>query len=209
MGISPLLLFRMLYYSFFWGMIVGVLNDLNKAISILLFKKATGFKFINQIIGKCFKQKEKAKAICASKMQTIVVFFGDVCLSVIYGFGLIFLNYSFNNGTFRFFSVPVSLLGVIIYHFSVGKIIDKLLFFVCNMIKSILVAVIVLIFYPILYFLRKIYRFSKKSFAFFEKTIANYKEKRYNNYVINKITKKSLNAFLNSKELECGDKLNE
>lgn len=199
MGISPLLLFRVLYYSFFWGLLVGIINDQNKAISILLFQKATGFKFINKIIGKYFKQKEKTKQIGVSRIQMAVVFFQDICLSVIYVWGLIFLNYSFNNGRFRFFSVLSSMLGVMIYHFTLGKIANKLLHLVCDVIKSILVAVIILIFYPILCFLRKIHRILKKSFAFFEKTIAKYKEKRYNKYAINMLTKGSLMAFLSRK----------
>ncbi len=164
MEISPFLLAKLLLYSFFLGMLTGVFYDANRVIRIFLGEryKQGGFGRLYSI-KLPFLKKEVSLTTASDKgiqkhIRGVVIFFGDM-LTVLFGaVGVIILNYSYNDGTFRGFSVVGALVGFLLYYFSIGKLVILVCEPIAFLIKYTFCAFFVILGYPIklfLYFLIK------------------------------------------------------
>ena len=126
MEISPVLLSKMLLISFFFGMQAGVIFDIGRALRTLLFGevKSKGVKKICSKISrssnqKIEKNKNKIEVIC----EYIVVFFYDIFWVAYSIFSLAIINYSYNNGGIRFFTVIGVVAGFAIYYFTISRLV--------------------------------------------------------------------------------------
>lgn len=205
MGISPILLFKLLLASFLWGITVGIFNDLNRIFRVLLFTDAITDRVqkyyelelpivkssLNNKLRLGTKKRNRLRYNCMLALQ-------DFFLTLVYIVGLVFLNYELNKGDFRFFTVIFSLSGAVLYYFTVGKIVFNLSEFICFIIRAIFVIVFYVFFTPIMYILTKIRRFFEKIYIFFQNTIAKNIKKRYNKYKEKNLNRKSIHAFLKS-----------
>ena len=132
MEISPYMLTLLLVYSFLFGAFAGALNDAGKIFRALLFgtgsaerqRKLCDIKLI--LVGK-LPQKRESKAL------PIIVFICDVLLFLCVGCGIAILNYYFNKGQMRLYTITAVAVGFLFYYFTIGKIIsflsDYLVFF--------------------------------------------------------------------------------
>ena len=153
MEISPWLLARMLFSSFVFGLACGALYDVFRVLRILCgvrySKKdhcrlySLKLPFLKRPV-RLFKSDKKAKAL-----QAVVIFIGDFATVVFAGIGIVLLNYSYNNGSFRFLTVLGAFLGFLFYQFSFGKLFLKIAEPITFMIKYIFLSFLVILYYPL------------------------------------------------------------
>ncbi len=132
MEISPYMLTLLLVYSFLFGAFAGALNDAGKIFRALLLEgtstkrqqKLCDIKLV--LIGRLPQKKE-------SKALPVIIFLCDVLLFLCIGCGIAILNYYFNKGQMRLYTITAVAVGFLFYYFTIGKIIsvfsDYLVFF--------------------------------------------------------------------------------
>ena len=205
MEISPILLFTLLFYSFVWGIMIGVLNDINRILRTLIYNENISprmqkyydikLPLVNFTLRDRLSSKKKIKPTYA-----LLLFVQDLGIVLVYVIGLLFLNYSLNKGNFRFFTVITSVIGILLYYFTAGKLIFSLSEFICFAIKVAVTFILFVIFSPFVYILTKIQKNFEKIYIFFQKSIAKYIKKSYNNYKEKELLRWSENAFLRIKK---------
>jgi hypothetical protein len=200
MEISPFLLTLLLSWSLAFGLILGVLNDVNRIIRVF-----GGVKYSEKRFGKLYElvlpvvhqpllRKENK---FHKKALAVLIFFQDIIFFIVASIGIILLNYEFNEGRFRFFVVVAVILGFLLYYFTVGKVVMAVSEGIVFFIKSTLLVVFSVVFRPFAIFggflMKKITLFSNIA-------IANIQKKWYNKYKKKDIIHKSLNGFLKIKK---------
>lgn len=205
MEISPILLFTLLFYSFVWGIMIGVLNDINRILRTLIYNENISprmqkyydikLPLVNFTLRDRLSSKKKIKPT-----YTLLLFVQDLGIVLVYVIGLLFLNYSLNKGNFRFFTVITSVIGILLYYFTAGKLIFSLSEFICFAIKVTVTFILFVIFSPFVYILTKIQKIFEKIYIFFQKSIAKYIKKSYNNYKEKELLRWSENSFLRIKK---------
>ena len=203
MGISPILLFKLLVSAFLWGGVVGIFNDLNRISRALLFTDAItdkGQRYYG-IELPIIKSSLKSKLKLDAKKRNNLLYNGllalqDFVLVLVYFMGLVFLNYELNKGDFRTFTVVFSLIGAVLYYFTVGKLVFNLSELICFVIRAMAVIGFYVFFTPIMYILTKMRRFFENIYIFFQNAIAKNIKKRYNKYKEKNLIRKSIHAFL-------------
>ena len=203
MEISPFLLALLLGWSFVWGVSLGVLNDVNRIIRVfcgeVYSKKYFGklYELTLPIINKPIGRRQSR---IGKKSLSVLIFFQDIIFFAIAGIGITILNYEFNEGRFRFFTVFAVILGFVIYYFTVGKIVMMLSEGIAFFIKATILIVFSAFLRPFAklghFFAKKM----KKIALFLNITIANIQKKLYNINRKKKMIKKSSMGFLKIKK---------
>ena len=160
MEVSQLSLISLLFFLALWGGLIGLLDNVNKALRIFLFENLELRKF-------------KVK----NAFFATFVFFQDFFFIIIAFIGIILLNFYFNNGLFRFLPLLSFGIGFVIYYFTLGKLLMLILRpivlftrrFVVGTLRSIYVFLIEFI-------IKKLVRTIKKSIA--KKRNIKYNKKR-------------------------------
>ena len=162
MEISPIALARLLFYSVVFGFFIGVLYDACRIIRIFF-----GARYTEKRFDRLFSLKIPfiKKGICLQKQKkfnkisrNIVVFLGDFICVICAIAGIIMLNYAYNDGKFRFFTLVGLAIGFLVYFFFVGKLVMLISEPIAFLIKYLFVSFFVVFCYPIknfLYFLIK------------------------------------------------------
>ncbi len=114
--------------SAFLGVFLGLIYDSVGLIRILLG--------INPQTKLAQRLKEKKiplqanpfkKIACSSKKQAVIFFFTDILYFVIVSLVMVVFIYYVNGGIVRWFIFAGLILGLVIYHFTLGKIVSSLL----------------------------------------------------------------------------------
>ena len=184
MAISPILLLWLLVCSFFFGTAVGVLNDVFRLSRVLL-----GVRYSKRRWEGLYRMplpflkrplRSSADSPTARKLLPVLIFFQDVLLFVFAAVGTVVLNYYFNHGRFRIFTVLAVLVGFLIYYFTVGRLVmllsEPLAFFVRACVRL----TVFLAFRPFAIFFDFFRKNVKKIKENIKKTIANRRKKVYN-----------------------------
>ena len=108
MEISPFLLTLLLSWSFVFGVILGVINDMNRIIRVFC-----GVRYSEKRFGKLYelvlpvvhRPLLRSENKFHKKALAVLIFFQDIIFFILAGVGIILLNYEFNEGRFRFFTV--------------------------------------------------------------------------------------------------------
>ena len=205
MEISPILLLRLWGSSFIWGIIIGILNDISR-ISRAFFANSFSaavnncydkkLPFVNFSLREKLRLKQKKHSVFF-----LLVFLQDFLLAIIFLLGLLFLNYGLNKGVFRFFCLPIAVLGGITYYFSVGKIVFRFSEFVCFAVRAFFVLFFYAISRTFVNILIKTKHFVKKIYIFLKNSIAKQIKKRYNICKDIWFVKKSQFAFFSNDSL--------
>ena len=145
MEISPYMLLLLLIYSFLFGVSAGVLNDINRIIKTFCGVQYSKKRFdalydrAFPLIGRLtrLRGEKKGRKIFIS----ILMFFQDILLFVYLGCGIVVLNYYFNRGEFRFYTVFAAGVGFVLYYFTVGKLVvpvfEVIVFFLRVAVKTL------------------------------------------------------------------------
>lgn len=151
MEISPIILAKMLLVSFLFGIQSGVIFDMGRALRALFFGELKSEK-IQEIYEKKLLKRQK-KEICKNKkaayiFKLVLIFFCDL-LWVLYSFlGLIKINYSYNDGGFRAFTLLGVLAGFVCYYFTVSRIAVLLLDLLSFLLRFIIISVFDAVSHP-------------------------------------------------------------
>ena len=194
MEISPIRLFFLLISSFFLGIGAGALYDLHRIVRVLF-----GVRYTKNRPTKLFLQplpiiKRPLGEIHCGKVKntllSILIFVQDLFLCCVSALGIVILNYTFNDGRFRFYTVIALLLGFLVYYFTLGKVVIFLSEWIVFVFRSFFLIFFFLLSRPFVIFLRFLGKNLKKLRLNLQKSIANQRKKVYN---INKV-KSCLNA---------------
>ncbi len=187
MEISPYMLLLLLIYSFFFGMFAGVFQNLNKALRVLFC--------LDGGHGKCAKLYElkvpfvgvlkrpcsdiRAKRIFLS----VLIFFQDILLFALLGFGTVVLNYYLNRGQFRLYTIASVAAGFAVYYFTLGKLFSFLLEIAAFIMRASIKIILYILSRPFVPIWKKISERSTKinkniSYALAKKKIIRYNKKR-------------------------------
>ena len=199
MEISPLMMAWLLRCSFFFGAAVGVFYDLNRIIRVLLgvrySKKAFDrlFSLRLPILKRSLGLGQKRKMGAG---MNIIVFLGDVLTFLFGAVGLIVLNYSYNSGDVRFFSVFGVVLGFVIYYNTFGRLIILVLEPIAFLVKYVILSFFIIIGWPFFGFGKNIAKYTKKILFLYTFTLEKRKEKLYNVREEVYLRKMAKNGFL-------------
>lgn len=175
MQISPFLLTTLTVYSFLFGVAVGIVIDFNKILRLFFISES---KRHNNLI------------------LNISINIQDFCVIIIYGLGIILLNYYYNDGRIRVFSLLASLVGLIIYYLTFSKIILKILTPIVILIKKIIKKILYLITKPIVIIINAVVKLTKFMFLKIKNHIEKKRNLRYNYNEIERLIKLSKQGFL-------------
>ena len=158
MEISPIALARLLLYSVVFGFFMGTLYDAFRITRIFF-----GVRYTNKTFDRLFSLKlpfvKKEMRLKSQRnfekiSQGVVIFIGDFICVICAALGVIILNYAYNDGRFRFFTVIGLALGFLVYFFSFGKLVMLISEPIAFLIKYLLVSFFVVFGYPIKIFLQ-------------------------------------------------------
>jgi len=186
MEISPVLLAKLLLYSFCFGVATGIFYDINRLIRSFLGiecfesgnKREISFKLplINKSIS--LGQSKNVNGF----FKGAVIFVGDMVTVMFAGIGILVLNYSYNDGTFRFFTVVGVFAGFLMYFFTVGQFTKYILSALAFFFKYCFCAFFVILGYPFKYFLNFVIKFVRKIFFLFKIVLEKRRKRVYNIY---------------------------
>jgi hypothetical protein len=181
MEISQITLAVMLLYSFLFGIAVGILYDVNRIARVLFGVRYTK-KAYSRLYSLRLPVSKKNVLIGSSKgfWQSLVINLGDALCVLVATVGAILINYGYNSGRFRFFTVAALIVGFVIYRFSIGRmliLVAEPLAFIC---KYIFLSICGILALPLRKFGTLIYKFVKKISSLYIFTLENKNKKLYN-----------------------------
>lgn len=152
MEISPIRMALLLFYSFLLGVGVGAFYDVNRIIRVIAGIRYSTREggWMTELRLPFLKIRIGEKSKCTgSFLQKAIVFFGDFASVVCAGAGIILLNYSYNSGKFRFFTVLGLLAGFFIYYFSLGKLVMLVSEPIAILAKYVFLSFFIVLCYPV------------------------------------------------------------
>lgn len=181
MEISQITLAIMLFYSFLFGIAVGVFYDLNRIVRVFF-----GVRYTKRAYGRLYgirlpvSKREMVMGKSKGFLQSLVINLGDLLCVLVAAIGLILINYGYNSGRFRFFTVAALTVGFLFYRLSIGRLLILLvepLAFIC---KYLFLSICDLLYLPLRKFCILIYKFVKKISSLYIFTLENKIKKLYN-----------------------------
>ena len=200
MELSPYLLLRLVIAAFLFGLAVGVLNDVFRLSRILLGVRYSSGRFEAlytrplPILKRPLRDRSKGRWTRVA--LPILLFFQDLLLFCFAGVGTVILNFYYNDGRFRFYTVFAVLIGFLLYYFTVGKLCMLLSEAIVYLLRAALTILFTLLFRPVAKFCMFFGRNVKKLNTKFEKTIAKRRKTVYNIYKVKKVMQEAEKGFL-------------
>ena len=201
MEISPVMMAMLLFYSFLFGIFIGAFYDANRIIRVFFGVRygGIGTDKIAEWKVPFLKRKVNIKSKKTSRVavKTAVIFFGDLLCILCAGIGVVILNYSYNSGEFRFFTVIGVAIGFLLYYFTVGRVTIAFLEPAAAIVRYVFVSVIVVFLYPLYIIGKNILKLLSKTAFLYTFTLEKRKERVYNIREEVYLLKMSKNGFLN------------
>lgn len=200
MEISPILLAKLLFYSFLLGIAIGVFYDANRIVRVFLGAmdvRGTDRKefclklpFIDRYVSSV--NEKNAKGI----VKNVILFAGDFLTVLAGSIGLLVLNYGYNSGRFRFFTVIGIFVGFLLYYFTLGKltlgVIAPLAFF----LKYLFFAFFVVLWSPFKFLTKIVIKNVRKIYFLCQFALEKKRKKEYNIYEKVWLLEMSKNGFI-------------
>lgn len=184
MEIHPLIMAKMLLVSFLFSVQAGVFFSFFRAFRLLFFgeSKSNRLKIIYEarlpVSKKTLSQGNNKKY--NRFMKNAVIFFSDIFLFLYSAWGLMKINYSYNDGGIRSFTLIGFFAGALLYYFCVSRIVDFFLEGIVLLTKYVLLSVFELITIPFFKIYNNFVKKIKKKLEKFHLRIEKKKEKVYN-----------------------------
>ena len=181
MEISQAMLLLLLIYSFLWGGFVGATFD-----ACVILRTMIG-------VGRPRRQYKRLcdaklpltkRSLCRQKVslaaERIAVAIFDLLCTLLGTVGLIVLNYSYNRGNFRAFTVLGALVGVFLYRALLSKLIFCIFEPIVLVIKYVVLSSFLLILYPVIKFSEILIKNVKKITSLYTFTLEKKRKRLYN-----------------------------
>jgi hypothetical protein len=153
MEISPIRLFYLLLSSFFLGVGVGAVYDVHRIVRIFFgvqySKKRPSelllrpLPMVGRPLGEIRQRKWK------NCFLSVLIFLQDVFFFCLAGVGIVILNYAYNDGQFRFYTVVALLFGFLSYYFTIGKLVIYLSEWIVFFLRAAFSILFFLLFAPL------------------------------------------------------------
>jgi hypothetical protein len=125
MEISPIMMAKMLAVAFLFGIQSGVAFDIGKAIRALLLGEVKSERIRKIYSAKlpfskrdiCYRETGKRRIA-----KNIIIFVTDFVWVIYSAFGLVIINYAYNEGGVRFFTVVGMVAGFTLYYFTLSRL---------------------------------------------------------------------------------------
>lgn len=183
MEISPILLAEMLFVAFLFGIQSGIVFDIGRTLRALFLgeiksKKIQKLRNVKLPISKRDAEGKKRKGLEIFKF--IIIFFCDF-LWIIYSFsGLMKINYSYNNGGIRIFTVFGLLVGFALYYFTFSRLVIFFVELLSFFMRFVFLALFDIIFFPFFKIYNNLVKKLKKSCEKIRFRIEKKRKKVYN-----------------------------
>ncbi len=174
MEISPIQLFQMLLTSFLLGGAVGILCDLYRSFMMLLGA------YHCSVPNRKEKKTESPKVSWCEWMAQLL---GDLLFFVTVAVGIVVINYTFNDGKMRIYTIFGIFFGYFIYRISVRKLVLFLLNRTVFFLRRVFFTVFSVIFLPFRKICSFLYKKSYKIRKKIKKGLEKKREQVYNIYV--------------------------
>ena len=181
MEISQIMLTVLLLYSFFFGAAVGVFYDGCRMLRVLAGKRYAkrGYKRLDSlkypaVKVNLFKPKENGV------LQSVLTFLGDMICVLFCTCGIIVLNYSYNSGRFRFFTLLGVVIGFFVYKYTVGRLIMLIAEPIVLLVRFVVVSIFIILCVPFYKFGYILCNFVKKIISLYSFTLEKKEKKLYN-----------------------------
>ena len=127
MEISPILLAKMLLISFFFSFQAGVIFDVGRALKTCFSSRPKSAKIASFYNVKLPFSKRTLNVNSKRKrnrfFENTTLFFSDFFFVFYSGFGLMKINFSYNDGDFRWLTAVAFAVGFALYYFFVSKLV--------------------------------------------------------------------------------------
>lgn len=184
MEIFPIVLLKMLLLAFLFSMQAGAIFDAGRAICRSFCCNPKSKSVSKLYNAKVPLNKEKICMLGKRKrnrfFENAVTFFFDAFFVFYSGYGLIKINYAYNDGDFRFFTVLAFCVGFLIYYFTFSKIVLFLLDLLSFVIKYIFLVFFSFLSKPFLIIYNNLVKKTKKIYEKFRIRIEKKRKKVYN-----------------------------
>ena len=203
MEISPIRLLWLLIFSALFGMAVGGLMDLHRLIRVCF-----GVRYSEKTFEKLYAKplpilRRPLGAYKQTRLRQIVlsvlIFVQDVALFAVAAVGTVLLNYYFNQGRFRIYTVLAILLGFLLYYFTVGKLVMLCSEGIVFLVRAVLTVIFVLMSRPIVIFVEFFRKNAKKLNENIRNTIAKKRKRVYNKRKEASVLQEAEHGFLRKK----------
>ena len=186
MEIFPYVLAKMLFVSFLFGGQLGVLFDIGRTLRLSFSNSPENVKLKKLYSAKLLFSKISMSAADDKKRRkiftNITVFLSDLFLSAYAIIGLVIINYSYNDGKFRMFTVLGAAVGFLIYYFTFSKVLLFLIEGGFFFLKYAIMSIFDFLRKPVLYIYNKFVKKIKKMCGKFRFRIEKKKKEVYNVY---------------------------
>lgn len=181
MEISPIRMALLLFYSFCFGMGVGVFYDANRMIRVFLGERYSRSKLGGIAALKlpvchrpvCLEGKKRA-------LRATVIFIGDFLCVLVAALGIIILNYSYNSGEFRMFTLFGVIVGFLLYYHTLGRLVMLVSEPLAILIKYLIFSFFIIFGFPFLKIGQIIVKNIKKVVFLYTITLEKRYKKLYN-----------------------------
>ncbi len=206
MEISPYFLTLLVIYSFLFGAVVGVLNDFHRLTRILFGVRYSKKRFERLYTARLPLLGRSVGEIGAGKIKKItlpvMIFLQDVLLFVFSAVGVAVLNYYFNYGQFRIYTIAAMLLGFAIYYFTVGKLVMLFSEGIVCLARIALTMLFFLLSRPFVLLGQMLRGIIRKITDKIREAIANRRKKLYNIHMIDRMMREAASGFLSGSEVD-------
>jgi hypothetical protein len=193
MEISPIDLIQLIKTSVIFGALMGVFNDLQGFIRAVFFMKNEDTSDVDR--SRNVSREDWGRRISDITFR-IFIFIQDVAFFVLFGSGIAIINYYYNNGRFRIYAPLASILGFIIYRFTLGRVWKKVCRSIAFAMRRGLLIFFSFLFKPMIYILTLIGISVKKFIIIIVKTIAKKLIILYNKSMVRRVMKKASVGFV-------------
>ena len=202
MEISQIKLAELLAVSFLVGVAMGIINDINRIVrNIFNFKfKSNRFKGLYTFL-KITEHTNKRPTKFNSIIFKVMFFVQDLVFTSLFALSIVLLNYYYNDGKMRLFSVGSLILGFITHFCTFGKITMFVLEPLTIIIKELFKRLLHLCLQPFIFIIHKAISFSKNIFLVIKKHIEIKTNLRYNIKERKRMIILSKTGFINCTEL--------
>ncbi len=181
MEISPIMMTMLLFYSFLFGIFMGAFYDTTRVVRVFFGARYGGIgaekisSWRLPLSGKKVPFSSKGRAV-----SWVVIFLGDVLCFLLCGIGVVVLNYSYNYGEFRAFTVMGAMIGFLLYRCSLGRLTIMFLEPIAMMLNFVFFAIFDFFVYPFYIIGKKVIEFLQKRLFLCTFTLEKKKERVYN-----------------------------
>ena len=184
MEISPLLLAKLLFYSFVCGMATGVLYDAFRIFRVLCGAADVRIPKVKELSLKIpttdrivtTRHVGDKRGFLSHAVNFCCDFFTVLAACI----GLLVLNYGYNDGKFRTFTVWGALFGFFVYYFTVGKLVLWGVSPVAFLIKYAFLSIFYILCYPFKFFAKIVIKNVRKIYNLCDFVLEKRRKKEYN-----------------------------